>query len=100
MNMTFERRLEALREKPEHVRRRIAFWTSFGITAVIALFWVASFTATITGEQNPVTKAVAEVSTPAQSLAAAAGNVITDLRDLIFGPKKIVYSTVQVSPGK
>ncbi len=34
--------IERLRAKPEHVRRRIAFGTTFGITGLITLVWVSA----------------------------------------------------------
>lgn len=92
--------LESLRAKPPHVRKRVAFWGAFGITAVIAAFWMASLTATITGRPNPVTVAVTHAETPAQSLIAGVGGFFYDFKDLVFGPKKVTYSSIEVSPGK
>ena len=34
--------LDRLREKPEHVRHRIAFLTSAGVTALVAILWVTA----------------------------------------------------------
>ena len=92
--------LENLRAKPEHVRRRMAFWGAFCLTAIVFAFWLASFTATVTGRPNPVTVAVSQVESPGQSLVASVGAAFYDLKDLVFGPKKVVYSSVVVSPGK
>jgi hypothetical protein len=97
---TLQNHLENLRAKPAHVRKRIAFWSSFGITAVIFAFWLTSFTATVTGRPNPVTSVAARIGSPTESLIAAAGTAYDDIRDLIFGPKKVVYSSVEVRPGK
>ncbi len=36
--------LERLRAKPEHIRRRIASGTAVGVTAVVALAWMAVIT--------------------------------------------------------
>lgn len=97
---TLQTHLENLRAKPVHVRKRIAFWSAFGVTAVIFVFWLASFTSVVTGVPNPVTVAVAHVESPGQSLVASVGSVFSDVRDLVFGPKKVVYPSVEVTPGK
>lgn len=34
--------IHTLKQKPEHVRRRIAVGTSVGITALVAVFWLAA----------------------------------------------------------
>ena len=36
------KKIESLRTKPKEVRNRYAFWSAFGFTAIIAVFWVAS----------------------------------------------------------
>ncbi len=92
--------LENLRARPEHIRRRIAFTGALAITLVVFVFWLASFTAMVTGRPNPVSAAVSRVESPGQSLIASVGAVFYDLKDLVFGPKKVTYSSVVVSPGK
>ena len=92
--------LENLRAKPEHIRRRVAFWGAFSFTAIIFAFWLASFTATVTGHPNPVTATVSHVQSPGQSLIAGVGGFFYDVKDLIFGPKKVIYPSVEASPAK
>jgi hypothetical protein len=41
--------VKKLHEKPEHIRRRYALGISFGVTALIALVWVTSFTSRLSG---------------------------------------------------
>ncbi len=91
--------IESLRAKPEHVRRSVAFWYSFGITAIIFSFWLASFSPIGYATKGVVAQAVSNAGTPAQSLIAGVGSFAGDIRDIIFGPKKITYSSVQVTPG-
>jgi hypothetical protein len=98
--MKLHSHLKLLRSKPEHVRRRIAFWSSFGVTAVIFMFWLASFSAIGPTASGSVAKALDEVNTPAQSMVAAVGSLGGTLRDRIFGPKKVEFSTVEVMPGE
>ena len=97
--MTIQQHIETLRAKPAHIRRRISFWTAFGITAVIFAFWLASFTTAI-NTPHDVSVATTKVSTPGQSLIAGVGGLFGDIKDMIFGSKKVVYSEIQVAPGK
>jgi hypothetical protein len=97
--MSLESYLENLRAKPENVRRRFAFLWSFGITAIIFVFWLASFTVMGNNTKNTVAEAVGKAGTPAQSLIAGVGSFFGDIEDMIFGPKKINYATVEVGPG-
>jgi len=98
--MDIHAHLQNLRAKPEHIRKRYAFWSAFGFTAVVAAFWVASFT-TIGGSTHAaVASAVDKAGTPGQSLIAGVGSFFGDIRDLFFGPKKVSYSSVEVLPGK
>ena len=98
MNITSH--LENLRAKPEHIRKRIAFWSAFGITAVIFMFWLASFNSFGIDNGSKVAAAVQSVGTPSQALVASVGGFFDDIWDMIAGPKKVTYSTVEVLPGK
>lgn len=44
--MSFAERLDAIRDKPHHVRQRVAFGLAGGVTAVIALVWLGASLAT------------------------------------------------------
>ena len=92
--------LENLRAKPEHERKRFAFWSSLGVTAVIAAFWLASFTGINIGAESAVSSAVAKAGTPAQSLVAGVSAFGGDIWSMLTGPKKISYAEIQVTPGK
>lgn len=98
--MNLQARLENLRAKPEHIRKRYAFWSSFGITAIIFAFWLGSFSVNIGGVSGAaVASAVNKAGTPAQSLVASVGSFFGDVKDMIFGPRKVIYSTVEVRAG-
>ncbi len=97
--MSIETYLENLRAKPEHVRRRFAFWSSFGFTAIIFVFWLASFSVIGSNAKATVAQAVEKAGTPVQSLVASVGSFLYDIKDMIFGPKKINYATVEIGPG-
>ena len=97
--MSLQSHLDNLRTKPEHIRRRVAFWSSFGVTALIFSFWLASFTALGTAAKGSVAEAVNRAGTPAQSLIAGVGSFFGDITDLIFGPKKVKYSSVEAVAG-
>jgi hypothetical protein len=93
--------IERLRAKPDHIRRRIAFWSSFGITAVIAVFWLASITSIGTNAQGAIASTFGRrVAPPAQSLTANVGAILNDIKELIFTSKKVIYSEIQAVPGK
>jgi hypothetical protein len=98
--MSIQSYIESLRAKPEHIRKRFAFLSSLGITVIIAAFWLGSFSSFNIGSNSAVTAAIQNVKTPAQSLTASVGSFFGDIRDLIFGAKKVEYSSVEVSPGK
>ena len=98
--MAFQNYLDNLRAKPEHVRKRIAFWSSLSITVIIFAFWAASFS--ISGSSAPavVTTAVTRAGNPGSSLIAGVGNFFGDLKEMIFGAKKVTYREIEVRPGK
>ncbi len=97
--MAFQQTLENLRAKPEHVRKRIAFWSSFGITAVIFTFWISSFSVTGSNVQGSVATAVTKAGSPGSSLIAGVGGFFTDVKEMVFGAKKITYTEIEVRPG-
>ena len=98
--MNMQARLENLRSKPEHVRRRIAFWSSAGISGLIFVFWLGSFTAAGSAVKGSIAEAVSKAESPAQSLVASVGSFFGDIKDLIWSPKKVEYGNVEVLPGK
>lgn len=100
--MSLHARLEELRSKPEHVRKRMAFWSSLGITAVIFAFWLSGVTSAGSNiKTEGVLASVAEkAGPPAQSLTASVGSLFADIRDLIWTPKRVEYGTIEVVPGE
>lgn len=98
--MTIQAHIERLRAKPEHIRRRIALWSSLGITALIFVFWIASLSVTGTQARGAVASIAMKAAAPSQSLSAAVGNLFRDIRDVVWSPKKVEYSTIEVAPGK
>ncbi len=97
--MSIETYISNLKAKPVGVRKQIAFWSSFGITLVILMFWVASVTGVTGSATTAVAQAVDKAGSPAQSLVASVGSLFGDIKDLFFAPKKITFSTVEVRPG-
>lgn len=96
--------VENLRERPEHVRRRHAFWYSFGFSAIVFLFWISSFTSIGIGAKTNTQKAVVatteKIVTPGASLIAGVGSFANDIWSMIVAPKKVTYSAIEVLPGK
>lgn len=97
--MSFQTYLENLRSKPEHVQKRYAFWTSFGLTAIIFVFWISSFSVSNSTARGVVAKAVEKAGGPGSSMIAGVGNFFVDVKEMIFGTKKIVYKEVEVRAG-
>ena len=99
--MSIEAHLANLRSKPEHTRKQFAFWSSFVLTTIIASFWLASFTGHLNtaSVQSDVSATLSKINTPAQSLVASVGTFIVDIKEMIFGAKKIVYPSVEVVGG-
>lgn len=98
--MSFATYLDGLKAKPEHIRKRYAFWSSLGFTAILFAFWLGSFSSVNIGGKEAVAKAVDKAGTPAQSLVAGVGSFGQDIWQLIVGPKKVEYAEVEVLPGR
>lgn len=80
------RHIEHLRSKPEHVKRRIAFFTSLGVTVLIFIFWAASFTLQITSDDPVAAGAVGADSpqpdSPVSVLSASAKDAYDQIKDI------------------
>ena len=98
--MSLQTYLENLRAKPEHEKKRFAFWSSLGFTAVLFVFWAASFTVNISSSQSVVAQTLEKTSAPAQSLIASVGSFFGDIADYFVSPKVIEYKSLEVVPGK
>lgn len=92
--------IENLKEQPEHARRKVAFWWAFGITGAIFLFWLASFDFAGKSVRTSAAAVAEQVGAPGASIVAGTGALVGDIWSSIVGPKKVMYSEVQVLPGK
>ncbi len=98
--MSVESYIESLRAKPEHIRKRYAFWSALGITMVIFMFWLSSFSIFNSKIGNVAANVVNKTNTPTQSLVANVSSFFTDIKELIITPKKVKYSSIEAIPGK
>jgi hypothetical protein len=98
--MTIQAYIQTLRAKPDRSKKQIAFWSAFGLTAVIFVFWLASFNVFGGSNKATVAQAVGHTDAPAQSLIASVGGFFGDIKDLLFGSRKVTFTDIQVSPGK
>jgi hypothetical protein len=93
-----------LKEKPEHVRRRVALYYSGGFTLVILAFWISSFTSIgiggPIGSQKSAVAVAEKVVSPGSSLIAGVGSFANDLWGMLVKPKTVKYSEIEVLPGK
>lgn len=71
--------IDRLREKPEHVRQRIAVLTAAGVTGLVAVTWLAALATSGTlalkgpGLNDPKPQVFAEAPTSFSNLVGAAG---------------------------
>lgn len=98
--MSLQSFIENISQKPEHIRKRYSFFISFGITAIIFVFWISSFSFPNSYDDQVLTDVIDRVDTPGQSLVASVGSLFTDIKDIVFGPKKVTYSSIEVGPGR
>ncbi len=97
--MTLESYIENLRSKPDHVKKRYAFWTSFGVSFVIFAFWLGSFSSWGSASSSAVATVVNKAGSPGQSLIAGVGSFFGDMKNMVFGAKKVKYTSVEIVPG-
>lgn len=108
--MDIHAKLDELRAKPEHVRKQYAFWSAFAMTAVVFTVWLTSFsTFAIVPHSSPSNVAAAGAGvpairstgpSPASSFVAAVGSFFVDVKNIVFTPRTVVYSQVEIKPGK
>ncbi len=98
--MNLEAHIDNLRSKPDHIKHRYAFWSAFGITAVIFLFWLSSLTSLgKSSQQDVVARSVDNAGTPVHSMVASVGTFFGDIKEMLFGAKKVTYSSVTATAG-
>lgn len=87
-----KRHIENLRQKPEHVRKQIAFFTSMGVTVVIFAFWIASFGA---GNKAVTAQAIGNTKTltPAANLKASFFDAADSIKRVFTGFSDSSYSS-------
>lgn len=95
-----QKHIENLRAKPEHIRKQIAFWASLAVTLIIFAFWLGSITGVNNSAGAAVAEAVGRAGSPAGSMLAGVGSFFKDIKEIIFTPKRVTYSTVEARPGK
>src|SRR5574343_1157812 len=92
--------IENMRSKPEHINKRYAFGVSFTISFAIFAVWIGSYAITNTSvmakddKKNDIV-----VDSPAISLTASVFNTVKDIKDIIFSPKKVEYSSENMPAG-
>lgn len=97
---TLSHHLHRIRQKPNHIKRHIAFWTSLGITLVIVVFWMAA----VSLSQNTTTSAAATAvgaESPWHAMAASMSDAWTSFTTSL-GASTATYQAppLQVTAGK
>ena len=90
--------IERVREKPDHKKKQYALFVSLGITSIIFVFWITSFTI----GADAKSEAMAKVKSPIGAMTASAGDAYDYIKTFIFGANKTQYSSdnVEVTAGK
>lgn len=92
--------IQKVGDKPLHIRKAYSLSISFFITALIFGFWISSFSFIRDPSDRVLASVMEQVDSPGKSLLASVGSFANDLKDLVFGPKKVEYSTIEVKPGR
>jgi hypothetical protein len=98
--MSISSRIENMRQKPEHVRKRFAFWFSFSVASIIFIFWLASFTSLSDSLNKKISNITGQIDSPRETLVASVGNLFGDIKDIFFKKKTVRYSDIEVVPTK
>jgi hypothetical protein len=96
-----KKHLNTLRQKPEHIRKQIAFGVSSGITVVIILFWVVSLSASTSSTESD-TSVQSPVASLSSSLTASASDAFAPIKNLFmsfFPSGSAAKSSIEVVPG-
>jgi hypothetical protein len=95
---TLAHHLHRIRQKPDKIKKHIAFWTSLGITFVIVLFWMASISLT---KNSSASITAVGVESPWHAMTASVGDAWTSFTTSI-GASTATYQAppLQVSSGK
>jgi hypothetical protein len=93
-----ENHIDRMRQQPDHKKRQYAFLVSLSLTAIIFVFWLASFGI----GTDRVRNVALEVKSPLESVTASASDAFKYAKDFIFGSSKVEYSSdnVEVVPGR
>ena len=102
-----KRFIENLKQKPEHHRHRIAFWSAFGITVAILIIWVFTFDFSSKDQiqtesntnQKPAISKITSQNKDSKDQTASVGSLWQDIKNAVLSPKKVIYSEVEVRPG-
>ncbi len=98
--MSIQSFIEKISEKPPHIRKRYSLAISFAFTAIIFIFWISSFGFVRIPSDGTMASVVEKVDSPGRSLVASVGSFFVDIKEIFFGPKKVIYSSVEVVPGR
>ncbi len=79
--MALSHHIQKLQDKPLHIRERIAFGTSAGITAVVAIGWLVGMSAS--GSFSLATKSIAESVRPSEEVSNTLSNGSSNFKSLL-----------------
>jgi hypothetical protein len=95
---TIAHHLHRIRQKPNHIKRHIAFWTSFGITLVIVIFWLASMA--ISQNSSSTTAIIPQTESPWSAMTASMSDAWTSFKTSLGGSGAAYQAPqLEVTPG-
>lgn len=95
--MSIASTIENLKQKSPETRKKIAFWSSFSIVLIIFVFWLTSFMSLGVNLRGQVSSVAGRAYGPVDSLVASVGGLFDDISDIIFKPKKIIYTNIEAT---
>jgi len=78
---TITHHIERLKEKPSHIRERIAFGISGGITGLVAIGWLVAMSSS--GSFSLATKSVANAVTPSAEVSQSVSQSTSNFSSLM-----------------
>lgn len=95
--------IENMRSKPEHIKKRYAFFVSFSISVLIFAGWISSYglhKTPVLADKKDLDQST-KVEPPASALTASVAGLFDDLKTMFSGSNKIEYSApIEVKAGK
>ena len=87
--------IENLRAKPDHIKKKVAFFTSLTVTLIIFVSWIISNNVIYSKGED------VKIDTPTSSLSANVSGFFSSIKNIFKESSKNIYtsSDIEVTPG-